>query len=754
MAKEISSLKTNRRQFLIGSAGAGLFLAFAPLGACTKQVAEAFEPSIWLQIAADGKIQVNCAKAEMGQHVGTALARILAEELEADWDDIDVVHVDSDPKWGFMITGGSWSVHQSYDLMSRAGAAGRIALIDAGAALMGVTAESCSARNSLVTSGDKSMSYAEIVSSGTVDRSFDEDQLKAITLKASSERRYIGKEAKALDVPSKIDGSAQYGIDATKEGMVYARPIVPPTRFGSSVKSFDDSAAREVPGYIKTIELVDPSDTCQGWLAVVAENYPAAIEAADAVTVEWNAGPGSAISESDLQAESRRLIADPEAGSLFVDEGDVDASAQTGETVIENEYTTSTVLHMQLEPVNAVAYQEDGKWHFHSGTQWQSLTLPMISKAMGVTEADVVMHQYTLGGGFGRRLVADFLVPAGLVSQAIGKPVKMVFTRSDDAWLDCARTPTVQRMKSSLDADGNLLSYEHTAAGGWPIPNLAPAFLFEAVEGTGNVAIFSISGADHWYDMPNQRVRTIENKMVSEAFQPGWLRAVGAGYVSWPIEQHIDELAHQVGSDPVDYRLSMLKGQGKNEGTSPNSVGGGTRMAAVLKRAVELSGWADKDNLPEDTGLGIAVGAGQERNMPTWVATVAKVKVNRETGEVKVEKITSVVDAGTIVHPDGALAQVEGSTLWGVSLALMEGTKVVNGTYEDRNYDSYTPMRMDQVPELEIEFADNDHFPTGLGEPGMIAVAPAIANAIYAAVGVRMRNMPIRAEDVKAALDG
>ncbi|MDG1859822.1 MAG: molybdopterin-dependent oxidoreductase, partial [Emcibacteraceae bacterium] len=405
MSNEMSNLKTNRRQFLVGSASAGMFLAVAPLSACNNQggnvaeMAQDFEPTIWSIIAPDGKITVNCAKAEMGQHVGTGLARILADELEANWDDVEVVHVDTDPKWGTMLTGGSWSIHQTFDLMSRAGAAGRIAMIEAGAAMMDVAAMSCSARDSRVISGDKSVSYAEIVSSGTANRSFTDEEMGAITLKSPADYRLIGKDTKALDIPNKIDGSAKYGIDVTKEGMVYARPIVPPTRFGSSVKSFDDTAAKEIPGYIQTVELSDPSETCQGWLAVVAENYPAAIQAADAVLVEWNSGPGIEISEADLQAESRRLIADPDAGSLFINEGDVDDAMNGATTVIENEFTTSTVLHFPLEPMNAVAYQEDGKWHFHSGTQWQSLTMPMITKAMGVTEAELIIHTYQLGGG-------------------------------------------------------------------------------------------------------------------------------------------------------------------------------------------------------------------------------------------------------------------------------------------------------------------------------------------------------------------
>lgn len=757
MADDIKQPILSRRGFIIGSAGTTAVLAFTGLSACgspAEQVeAKSYEPTVWTEISSDGVIKVNIAKAEMGQHVGTALARVVAEELEANWNDVEIVHVDSHPKWGYMVTGGSWSVFTTFDQLSRAGAAGRIAMIEAGAKLMQVDPADCYARDSKVVHSGGEISYGDIVAEGALDRSFTDDELAAIILKAPADRRLLGKEIQAIDIPEKTRGTAKYGIDAELPGMVYARPVLPPTRYGSRINSFDDSAAKSIPGYLRTVEIDDPSATCQGWLAVVAESWPAAMQAADALQVDWTPGPRAETSEADILDEGRRLTSDGSTGAEWVRTGDPEAAFDTASKVIETDYTTNSVFHFQLEPVNAIAAQEDGHWHIHGGNQWQSLILPVLSKALGVEETDITLHQYYLGGGFGRRLFGDYMVPAALVSKALGKPVKMVFTREDDSWLDCVRSPSVQRVRTALDADGNPTAYEHRAAAGWPTYTMAPGFLAEVVEGTGKADGFSINGADHWYSVLNQRVAAIRNTVAQETFLPGWLRAVGPGWTHWAVEQHMDEVAHALGRDPIDFRLSMLTAEGRNTGKAPESIGGASRLAAVLERAREKSGWADRASLPDGTGMGVALCTGQERTMPTWLACVARVNVDRSTGRIAVEKITQVVDCGTVVHPDGALAQLEGGTLWGLSMALYEATAMENGAAKDRNLDTYTPLRMADVPELDIEFMEQNYVPTGLGEPGVSGVAPAIANAIFNAVGVRVRDLPMTPDRVLAALN-
>jgi CO/xanthine dehydrogenase Mo-binding subunit len=271
---------------------------------------------------------------------------------------------------------------------------------------------------------------------------------------------------------------------------------------------------------------------------------------------------------------------------------------------------------------------------------------------------------------------------------------------------------------------------------------MAPGFLADAVDGNGKYDTFSISGADHWYTLPNHRVRAINNDLVQRTFLPGWLRSVGPGWIGWGVESFMDELAAIAGKDPIEYRLALLDAAGKNAGSTPNSVGGATRLAAVLRDVRERANW--ERVLPEGEALGVAVATGQERNMPTWIACVAHVNVDAKTKAITVRKIWQSIDCGTVVHPDGALAQAEGAALWGVSLALHEGTTIKEGQVADTNLNSYTPLRMADVPDLDIRFMDSMEFPTGLGEPPVIAVAPAIGNAVFAASGVRMRDLPMR----------
>ncbi len=771
LQKRIAEKETSRRGFLIGSTGTGLMMAFTGVGlaGCSQEqapeetavpeapseqlAAGSFEPTVWFKIDPDGRTLIHIAKAEMGQHVGTALARVISDELEADWDKVEIVHVDTDPKWGYMVTGGSWSVHTTFFQLSRAGAAGRIALLEAGAAMLGAQPADCKARDGAVHYGDQSVSYGEIVSKGGIERQFTAEELEALPVKAPEERRKMGQPVRALDVREKSTGEAVYGIDVELPGMVFARPLLPPTRYGSKVNGIDDSAAKEVPGYRQSIQITDPSNKIQGWVAVIADTYPAAMKAADLVSVDWEPGPTATVSEQDILDRGQALIDDTSTGALWVDDGDADAAFEGAEQVVEATYRTATALHMQLEPVNALATFEDGIWHIHGGNQWQSLILPVLAEALEVPEDKIILHQYYLGGGFGRRLYGDYMIPAALASKALGVPVKMVFTREDDTRFDSVRSPSVQRVRLAADGEGTVKGMTHEAAAGWPTLNMAPGFLAPSADGTeGQIDTFSIAGTDHWYTVGAHRVRAITNPLANETFLPGWLRAVGPGWTTWALESFMDEAALALGQDPVAFRLALLDGAGKNAGTAPASVGGASRQANVLRRLAEKCGWDNRADMPDDTGMGIATSFGQERNMPTWTGCAALVSVDRETGQVTAEKLWSVVDVGQVVHPEGAMSQTEGATLWGLSLALYEGSSFVDGQPKDRNLDTYTPLRMNQVPEMDIELIDSTEMPSGLGEPPMSVVAPAIANAIHAAVGVRIRDLPIRPDAILAAL--
>ncbi len=751
----------NRRTFLANSASAGLVMGLGVvLPGCSKEevareiasggASVSFSPSIWFEVAADGSVMMNIPKAEMGQHVGTALARIIADELGANWDDVSFVHADSDPKWGPLIpgvslgdvTGGSWSVFTSFATISQAGAAGRTVLQEAGAALLDVDPADCTVADSKVSANGKSISFADIVQKGDVSRTLSDEELAALTPKPASERRLIGRDTSARDIPAKTRGEAVYGIDVELPGMVFGSPLIPPTRYGSSIRSIDDSAAKEIPGYQKTLQLTDPSGLLMGWAVVIADDFPSAMKAADAVVVDWEAGPTANVSEADIQAEGARLVADKSIGTRFVDEGDVTAAQAAAADSFTATYRTGTVMHYQLEPVNALVEFVDGKCHVHSGNQYRAAMLPTLAGVLGITADDVVIHQYYLGGGFGRRLWGDYMIPAALAAQELGKPVKVVFRREEDARLDCVRSPSVQQMDASLDADGNLTAIEHAAAAGWPTLSLLPDFLGVGVDGNGKYDGFSINGADHWYSVPNHRVRALNNDVAQKTFLPGYLRSVGPGWTSWAVESFMDELAKRAGEDPIDYRLAMLDAAGKNAGDQVGAVGGAARQAAVLKDVRDRSGWGGE--LPDGEGFGVACCFGQQRDMATWIGCVAHVAVDPDTKVVQVKKIWQTIDCGTVVHPNGAMAQAEGAILWGLSVGMYEGATFENGQVAQRNFDTYTPLRMEDVPELDIKFVESTEFPTGLGEPPFIPVAPAVANAIEAATGVRVRDLPIR----------
>ncbi|MBO9708841.1 MAG: xanthine dehydrogenase family protein molybdopterin-binding subunit [Caulobacter sp.] len=751
----------SRRNFLVASTGAGLAFGFSALveaamdpavpgGAPGTPTGPRFEPTLWFAIDGEGVVTVNIIRAEMGQHVGTALARILADELDVPWDKVRIVHVDTDPKWGLMVTGGSWSVWQTFPIFSQAGAAGRIALVEAGAKLLNVSPAGGAAKGGVVHVGGRSISYGDIVKRGGVARQFTPDELAKLPIKPASERKLVGKPGKALDIAAKTNGTAVYGIDAKVPGMVYARPRLPPTRHGAKVVSVDDGDARKVKGYLRYLTIEDPSDTVPGWVLAIAESYPAAIRAADLLKVRWTAGPGADVSEKDLQDHAAALIAKADGGALLdTKTADTASAFQAAKSVLERTYTAATVLHFQLEPLNALAFEQNGIMEIHTGNQWQSLILPTLAKALGKPETAVVMRTYMLGGGFGRRLNGDYAVPAALAAKALGKPVKLVLTREDDVRFDSPRSPSVQTVRMAFDGQGNILGQEHHAAAGWPTLANAPALM---PKGKNGVAYdpFSISGADHWYEVGAHKVRALNNDLANSTFRPGWLRSVGPGWTNWAGESFIDEAAVHLKTDPVALRLKLLTGAGANAGSDASTKGGATRLREVVRRAAEAAGWGQP--LPKDTALGLAASFGQERDMPTWVSCVARVHVDRATGVVTVQKLTLVTDAGTIVDPDGARAQTEGAALWGLSMALHEGTAFEKGLVKDVNLDTYTPLRIADAPELDIQFVDSVEVPVGLGEPATTVVAPAIANAIYRAVGVRLRHIPITPQAVREAL--
>ncbi|HEY3892870.1 MAG TPA: molybdopterin cofactor-binding domain-containing protein [Bradyrhizobium sp.] len=753
---ERESVDLSRRSFLVGTAAAGLALGYSAvpglLGTDSAFAATAkFDPSVWYSIAPDGIVTVTCGKADMGQHIASTMAQIIAEELGSNWKDMRVQLASNDPKFndpvlGAQITGGSWSTMMNFDAMSRAGAAGRMALTEAAAASMGVPASELVVRDSVIShpKSKKSMSFAEVVKSGKATKTFTPDELKAIKLKTADHYTMIGVSVPQLDIPSKTNGTAKYGIDVMLPGMVYGKVVMPPVRYGATVKSVDDSAAKKVPGFIKAVTVDDKTGTTTGWVVAVANTYTNAKKAAAALKVTYDGGPNAKLSSESLLTEAKRLQGLDDSGLFFVKNGDTAAAFGTAAKVIEAEYTTNINIHAPLEPMNATAQQQGDIWHIYTGNQFATRTGAIAAGAAGVDPKFVVMHQMYLGGGFGRRLDGDMTVPAVQAAKAVGKPVKVIYAREDDMTMDFSRPLTFQKIKAGVDGDGKLIALNHDVVSAWPTKRWGiPDFLTPSVDKKGGLDGFTVNGADFFYTVPNHNVRAILNEMAQQATPSGQLRSVAPGWTFWAVESMVDELAHAAGKDPAQYRIDMLDGTGAN-------AGGAQRLRNTLLAAMGMSGYGTKQ-LPKGEGMGVACVSSQERATASWTACVAHVAV-ADSGEVKVKKLTVATDVGTQVHPDNIHAQVEGAALWGLSLALYEKATLKDGGIEQTNFDTYTPLRMSQVPEVAISVIANGEHATGVGEPAVTVIAPALANAIFTASGARVRSLPITAEAVKGAM--
>ena len=743
----------SRRSFLVGSAATGLVLGYAAVPGIDQALAapSAFEPSVWYSIGPDGLVTVTCGKADMGQHIASTMAQIVSEELGSNWKDMRVQLASNDPKFndpvlGAQITGGSWSTMMNFDAMSRAGAAGRIALTEAAAASMGVPAGELVVRNSTVShpKSKKSMSFADIVKSGKITKTFTPDELKAIKLKTPDQYTMVGVSVPQLDIPPKINGTAKYGIDVMLPGMVYGKVVTPPVRFGATVKSVDDAAAKKVPGFIKAITLDDKTGSTSGWVVAVANTYANARKAADALKITYDNGPNAKLSSQSLIDEAKRLQALDDSGQFFVKDGDTAAAFGTAAKVLEAEYTTSINIHAPLEPMNATAEFKGDILHIYSGNQFATRSGAIAAGAAGIDPKFVVMHQMWLGGGFGRRLDADMMVPAVQAAKAVGKPVKVIYSRENDMTMDYSRPLTFQKVKAGLDGDGKLIALNHDVVSAWPTQRWGiPDFLSPSVDKKGPLDAFTVNGADFFYSVPNHNVRAIKNEMAHNATPSGQLRSVAPGWTFWAVESMIDELAHAAGKDPAEYRIGLLDGKGKNDG-------GAQRLRNTLLAAMGMAGYGTT-KLPKGEGMGVACVSSQERATASWTACVAHVAVSA-SGEVKVKKLTVATDVGMQVHPDNIRAQVEGAALWGLSLAMYEKATLKDGGIEQTNFDTYTPLRMSQTPEVAVNVIANGDKPTGVGEPAVTVIAPALGNAIFNACGARIRSLPITAEAVKASM--
>ena len=617
----------------------------------------------------------------------------------------------NDPKYGIMNTGGSRSIYDTFDGLSRAGAAARIMLVDAAAAHWRVAASDCTAERGRVRhpATGRSISYGELVGQVPITKTVTADELKAIPLKKPGQYALIGRSMPRFDIPEKVDGRAKFAIDVFLPGMVYAKVAYPPTREGGKHTAVDDTAARTVKGHLKTIVLDD-------LVAVVAETYEAAVEARDALKITWDPGPHTRVSTAGIFQEYERK-GRQESGTRRVTAGDVTAAMARAAATHTAAYTTDFAVHAQMEPLAAVARHENGVLDVFTGTQSQTRLTSRLSAALKVDGSRIRIHQQYLGGGFGRLIEWDIELEAALIAREAGRPVKLIRSREEDLTRGFYRTPTLQIVTAALDAGGTVTAWDHALVHSLSSrQRLVPE----------NLAL-EIRGADHLYEIPNRSVRAIRGEFGLPA---GFYRAVEVGYTVFAVETFLDELAHLAKIDALRMRLAML-------GKTP-------RLADVLRLAASRAGWGTP--LPPGVGRGIAGMTEPQPQFRTFVAAVVQARVDRASGAVTVEKITCVVDCGLVVNPDGARAQIEGALLFGLSTALKEYGTVTHGAFDQKNFEDYHILRMDEVPDVDVHLVESIERPTGVGEPPLTVIAPALSNAIFAATGARVRNLPFLPE--------
>jgi len=709
-------MTTNRREFLKTSAvasGVAVLGMYVPGmgGNEAKAAGSLHTPNVWVHIADDNSITLLSHMSEMGQGVHTALPMLIAEELNVDINNVKVATAPANPAYvngllGAQITGGSTSIRDAWEKLRVGGAQVRTMLIEAAASKWGVDASTLTANNGVVTGGGKSATYGELASAAAAL-----PVPKDVKLKDPSQFRVVGKPANRLDTPAKVNGTAEFGIDARVPGMVYASIEQTPVIGGKPV-SFDAAKAKAMPGVIDVVQIADG-------VAVVADTYWHAYNARKkGLTVKFEDGAVGGMSSAGMWAAIKGAEKDIKPIKIRPDVGDAAGAIAGAAKVVKANYTTGMMAHQPLEPMNMIADVKGDKCDLTGPTQFQQGAQGTAAAVLGIKPENVTVRTTYLGGGFGRRIELDFISQAVQVSKAVGRPVKVLWSREDDMKHDFYRPAGLNRIEAGLDASGNpvgvkfqLTSQSITQrAFGLPKNTLDP-FMVEA-----SVPLYSVPNTSH------------DVIIHDTGYRVGYLRAVSHTMNCFANESFMDELALAAGKDPVAYRLGLL--------------GNEARMTNVLKIAAEKAGWGRK--LPKGRALGVAIMEGYG----TYMAQVAEVSVT--DGNPKVHKVWVVSDQGNMVNPEIVRQQLESGIIYGLSGALYTENTLANGRIQQANFNDFPPIRQNQAPVIDVTLVETANKPGGVGEPSTSLIGPAVANAIFAATGKRIRSMPL-AKGLKSA---
>ncbi|MFP3920121.1 MAG: molybdopterin cofactor-binding domain-containing protein [Dichotomicrobium sp.] len=748
-ADRVQVFNVTRRGFVAG-AGAGAFVlglalkggpAFADstAGGLANVKGGDATPDLFIAIEKDGAIKLTCHRSEMGQQVWTSIAQILADELEADWDRVEIVQAIGHPKYGDQNTDGSRSVRRNLHRLRVAGAAMRTMLERAAAERWGVDPAECSGVQNVVTGPDgRTLGYGELAEAASALPVPGEADIR---LKKREEWRYIGKPVPSLTVPKLVRGEGTFGIDVQLPDMLVAVIARPPQVFGK-VASFDASAAKDMPGVVQTVELpaLEPPAGFKplGGIAVVAEDTWTAMQAVDALEVEWDAGPNADYNSGDF-AEAMTATA-RQQGQVRRKRGDVYSALDEAETRVEAEYYVPHLSQSPMEPPAATARWDGDKVECWACVQAPQAARSAVAGATGVPEEDVTINVTWLGGGFGRKSKPDFVVEAALIAREVGRPVKVTWRREDDIRHGYFHSVSAQRMEGGLDADGRCTAFLHRTVFP-PIPST-----FQEGVKTPSWGELRLGASDNPFAVPNLQ---LESGDAPAKLRIGWLRSVANVYHAFAVQSFADELAHAAGRDPKDYLLELIgpprQVDPREEGAEYDNYGDPMedypidtgRLANVVEVAAEMAGWGR--SLPQGRGLGIAA----HRSFLTYAATVVEVAVDGE-GRLTIPNVWAVLDAGTVVNTRHTAAQIEGGTLYGLSNALYGAITAENGVVQQSNFPDWRLMRIDEAPRaMEVRIVGSDAPPGGVGEPPTPPAAPALTNAIFAATGTRIRRLPI-----------